>query len=163
MSWTLIENKSLGSNTTSVVFSSIPQTYKTLKVLISSRGTGGATTDTGGISFNTSSAGSVRLLYGTGSTAAATTQTSLVWVANATAAGSTSNTFANAEVIIPNYAGSTAKPISVDNVNENNGTEATLHLVAGLRTDTSAITSITFTLSSANFVTNSTFSLYGLK
>ena len=162
MGWQLIESQSLSASAASVTFSNIPQTYKTLKILMSARGDGAATTNTGGINFNTSSAGSVRLLYGTGSAAASTTAAALQWIANPVGSTATTNTFSNGEIVIPNYSGNTAKPISVDNVNENNGTEATLHFVAGLRTDTSPITSITFTLSAPNFVFGSTFTLYGL-
>lgn len=76
----------------------------------------------------------------------------------------TTSTFANNEMYIPNYGGSNYKSYSVDSVTENNGNTAFLTFVAGLWSDTSAITSITLTLgASQNFAQYSTATLYGIK
>jgi hypothetical protein len=75
----------------------------------------------------------------------------------------TASTFANNEVTIPNYTSSNFKSYSVDSVTENNATQAYAIFVAGLWSNTAAITSITLGLSSANFVQYSTAYLYGIK
>ncbi len=80
------------------------------------------------------------------------------------AAGSTTSTFGNSEIYIPNYAGSNAKSMSIDNVTENNGTEARMVLSAASWSGTSAITSIKLTAYGGNsFVQYSTATLYGIK
>ena len=53
--------------------------------------------------------------------------------------------------------------MSADGVMENNATEAYQNLVAGLWSNTSAITSLTLAKSTGNFVQYSSASLYGIK
>jgi hypothetical protein len=77
-------------------------------------------------------------------------------------ADSTSNTFASSSLYIPNYAGSNQKSSSLDDVAENNATASIQEIVAQLWADTAAITSITLTANSGNFVVGSTVSLYGI-
>ena len=76
------------------------------------------------------------------------------------AATSTSNTFGNGSVYFPNYAGATNKSFSVDAVTENNSTEAFQAIKAGLWSDTTAISSLTFTVASGDLVIGTTISLY---
>ncbi len=100
-------------------------------------------------------------LYGNGSSASTDPSTQIAMWANG--ANATSNTFANAELYIPNYTSSNYKSASTDSVTENNATSALAIMTAGLWSNTAAITSITLTPDSAtNFVQYSTFSLYGL-
>jgi hypothetical protein len=77
---------------------------------------------------------------------------------------STSNTFANTSLYIPNYAGATNKSYSMDAVTENNATLAGQTIGAALWSNTAAITSIEI---ASNFGTNlsqySSFALYGIK
>jgi hypothetical protein len=81
---------------------------------------------------------------------------------NTNGTGSTSNTFNNYDVYIPNYASTTTyKSLSVDGAVENNGTNANLKLVAGLYSSNTAISSITCIINAGSFVQNSTFYLYG--
>jgi hypothetical protein len=82
---------------------------------------------------------------------------------NTNGTGSTSNTFNNYDVYIPNYASTTTyKSLSVDGAVENNGTNANLKLVAGLYSSNTAISSITCIINAGSFVQNSTFYLYGV-
>jgi hypothetical protein len=76
----------------------------------------------------------------------------------------TANTFDNAAIYIPNYAGSTQKSVSCDGVSENNSTTSWgMQLTAGRWTGTSAITSISlFPSTGAGFVQYSTATLYGI-
>lgn len=83
---------------------------------------------------------------------------------NSNGAGSTSNTFNNYDVYIPNYASSTTyKSLSVDGAVENNGTDANLKLVAGLYSSNTPISFITCIINAGLFVQYSTFHLYGIK
>lgn len=160
MSWTLIEQKSLSSSTASVTFSSIPQTYKTLKVVMSLRGSSGGVVDGLLISFNGTQATSARRLFGNGSTATSDTSNEYSAV---NGGGSTSNTFTSTEFTLPNYTSSTNKAFSTEYAHENNATTAYPGMAAGLSSVTAAITSLTMSHSGANsFVSGSTFTLYGL-
>ena len=73
--------------------------------------------------------------------------------------------FGNTEIYFPNYAGSAAKSWSNDGVAENNSTQGTAILSAGLQTATTAISSITI----GNYTTPdklaqyTTAYLYGIK
>ena len=80
----------------------------------------------------------------------------------ATSSGDTASTFGNSEFYIPNYTGSTNKSISSDGVSENNATGAYTRLVAGLWSQTSAITSIDLVPDTGDFAQYSTAYLYGV-
>ena len=170
MSWTLIEHQALSSSAASVTLGSggtIPQSFKTLKLVVSAR-----SSDTGNIyknisvTINGSSTGySERIVYGTGSATGSnnTAATNLSFMAYAVSSSATASTFANAEITFPNYATSSNKAVSGDSVTENNATDGGLQsLAAGLWSNSAAITSIVLA-TTGNFVSGSTFSLYGLK
>lgn len=167
MAMTLISSQTLSGSVASVTFSSIPQTYKTLRLLISSR------SDTAGIGstalqLNGSTAAVVsrRHLDGDGSSATSGSATGSIemYIGEQPSPSQTANTFSSISVEIPNYAGSTAKVTSTDAVSENNGTTAHQMLLANLSTTTTAVTSLLIRpwAGSANFVSGSTFTLYGL-
>jgi hypothetical protein len=145
-------------------FSSIPSTYTDLCLLLSSRDTYSAGDLEVFLRFNNNS-GSVytyRRLLGTGSTTGSATGTDTkLFLGAHPGATATSNTFGNFSIYIPNYAGSTAKSVSVDAVQENNQTTAIAYLTAGISTDTSAINRITL-LPQTNFAEYSTATLYGI-
>ena len=147
-----------------ITFSSIPSTYTDLKLVWSARSARTAVnTDDMIIGFNGVNTNlSGRYLWGTGSAAASGTDTQLL-VGEYPTATATASTFANCEVYIPNYAGSTNKSFSADTVSENNGTLAYATLTAGLWSSTAAITSIVLkTGSGSNLEQYSTASLYGI-
>ena len=156
----LIETKTLGTAAASIEFTSIPQTFTDLVVKVSARGDVGNTAVK--IQFNNSTSNlSTRYLYGSGSAAQSFSDASNIYL-YANSSSYTSSTFANSEVYIPNYSGSTNKSVSVDAVTENNATAADMAIFAGRWADTSAITSIKLIPNSGNFVTGSTVSLYGI-
>ena len=169
--YTLIASNTLSTATASVTFSSIPATYTDLLVKISARNTG---SEINGIVYVQPNAATTnlsgRLLYGTGSAAGSASYTSdpAIW-GYCCGDTSTASTFSSSEFYIPNYAGSTYKSISVDSVSENNATDARASLMAGLWSDTTAITSLKFltadnsAFASKNFKQYSTFYLYGIK
>ena len=161
MTMTLIQTKTLGAAAASIEFTSIPQTFTDLVALCSLRGTESLGTITFEIRPNSVSTDlSSRTLQGDGSSASSFTQTLIGPLAPA--GTSTANTFGSTIVYIPNYSGSTNKSFSIDNVTENNATTAGQRITAGLWSNTSAITSLQFTVTSNNIAIGSTISLYGI-
>ena len=148
-----------------IEFTSIPGTYTDLVVKYSLRCT---VTETGtNLRINGSSAStySWRDLRSDGSTASsvnATSQSEFLG-GRMTLSTDTANTFSNNEIYIPNYAGSNNKSVSIETVTENNATTSLIALIAGIRANTDAITSLTWTPSSGNFAQYSTATLYGIK
>ena len=109
-----------------------------------------------GVSTNRSQRG----LYGNGSSALSFSNSDLFGrVSNNQA---TSNTFGSFEMYIPNYTGNTNKSVSIDSVSETNATAAIADLIAGLWSNTAAITSIRLTPDLGNFMQHSTATLYGV-
>jgi hypothetical protein len=140
----------------SIDFSSIPSTYTDLIVKISVAKTTG---DNVVLSLNGSTANfSYRLLEGDGSSAASYNNTT----GRLGFASPNTTTFSSGEIYIPNYRSSTNKSYSVDFVSENNATSAYADLTAGLWSNTAAITQITISAQSGNFVQYSSFTLYGI-
>lgn len=149
-----------------LTFSSIPQTFTDLVVKISGRTLAGGVADALGMYINGVQSNRVRISL-TGNGAGASSDTSTYRdIGASNAQGTTTNTFSNAEVYLPNYRSSTAyKSFSVDSVYENNATTAGVTFIAGLWSSTAPITSLMFDSASAgvNFVQYSTFTLYGIK
>jgi hypothetical protein len=168
--YTLIASNSLTNSTTNTVtFSSIPQTYTDLKLVISARSdiTGqqyaniviqpnGATTNLSDKNLYTIN----------GTTVGSGFDSNGMVIGQASTDDQTSNVFGNSEAYIPNYTGSNYKSSSMDGVNENNATSAALTFFAGLWQSTAAITSLDIKFlsgSGTNFKQYSTFYLYGIK
>ena len=141
----------------------IPQTYTDLYVLMSVRTAGGGAADTVTVQFNGSASNfTSRILYGDGASAASAGRSD-GYIGFMNAGGSTASTFSSASLYIPNYTSSNNKSYSADKVSEQNGTTAYAELTAGLRSNTAAITSLTFvSAGSFNIVEGSTFYLYGI-
>lgn len=143
----------------SIDFTSIPSTYTDLVLKVSARGTGSAQYIK--VSFNGSTTGFTgRQISGNGSTASSGSFPPLIFEINRSTY--TASTFANCEAYIPNYAGSSNKSYSGDSVNENNASTAFMTMVAGLWSNTAAITSISLTCDAGNFDQYSTAYLYGV-
>jgi hypothetical protein len=166
--FTLIASSTVGSGGAgSITFSSIPSTYTDLKVVASIR-MAGTNSDTG-VYFNTAATDSSdKNVSGNGSTAFSDNHSGQqsIYIGPVDTTNQTANTFSNFEMYIPNYLGSNQKSVSIDHVQENNGTAAYATLAAGLSTKTAAISSITFygyggvSLTYAQY---SSFYLYGIK
>jgi hypothetical protein len=157
----LIQHQELASAQAAITFSSIPQTFTDLYLVLSAR----LSTTNGGlrIRVNGSTANlSTRLLYGNGSSAASGTDTT--YVGTVSNSNQTANTFGNAGLYFPNYAGATTKSFSAEVVDETNATTATQWVTAGLFNSTSAITALeVFGDAAGNFVQFSSATLYGIK
>ena len=147
MGMQLIETIVVGAGgAASIEFTGIPQDGVDLMLAVSARVDYAIVAYSLGIQLNGLTSGySARNLKGTGSAAASQTSavTSFVQVQQGiNSGGSTANTFSNSQVYIPNYTSSVAKSLSFDSVVENNATEAYQELVAGLSTNTAAVTSL---------------------
>ena len=164
--YTLISSNVLTSSAASVTFSAIPATFTDLVLRCSTRDTNAAQWVSAFLQVNsTTSSYSYTYIRGNGSTAVSQRDTAQAnfFVANNNGSGSTSSTFANFEIYIPNYAGATNKVISSNAVGEDNSTSPVyLAAIAGLLSNTTAVTSLTMVASTA-FSTNSSFYLYGIK
>ena len=165
--FTKIASVSVGSGgASSIDFTSIPSTYTDLCVKISAR-YDQSSDNAVYLRFNSNSGAnySYRYLYGSGAAAASATASgdTRANAGIAVASSYTASTFSNSEIYVPNYAGSTNKSFSADNVQENNATTAFSTLVAGLWSQTTAITAVNLFPASGNFVQYSTAVLYGIK
>ena len=166
--YTLISSQVLASSAASVTFSSIPATYTDLVLRMSARSSTSATVDGIDWYINTTSinASSYTTLQGNG---ASVTSVRSGGFSNAAqnsidAATSTANTFGSVEIYLPNYAGTTTKPSSSFAAAENNTTTAYIVAQAYFYNNTTAVSSLIFYPSTyTNFVTGSSFYLYGIK
>jgi len=159
-----IQTIEIGSGGATVIdFTSIPQIYDDLEVVISSRGTGGDHYELQ-VTFNGSTSGySSRQLFGTGSSVSSSSPTNRQFGLTQ-GTGTTASIFASGKVLIPNYKlDGVAKSYSVDSVTENNATLAYQAILAGLWAGTAPITSISIQGTSGTFVQFSSASLYGIK
>lgn len=167
--YTLISSNVLASSAASVTFSAIPSTYTDLVLRASVRGDSATVLEALLLNFNADTAGnySQTTLLGSGSAASSTRQSNVFSSNNlqqADGGSATASTFGNAEIYIPSYTVNQNKPIGSFGVGENNATAAYMGAVALLWRNTAAITSIAITPnSSANFVSGSSFYLYGIK
>ena len=157
-----------GSSTSTITFNSIPQTFTDLKILISVRNNSGSARNGLNYTFNgdTATNYSNTILIGYDSSSVGSFRSSSQTASNESnmnGGGSTTNTFSNSEVYIPNYTGSNFKSIISDSTAENNSSSSyIIDMGAALWRSTSAISSISFTSGSGNFVANSTITIYGI-
>jgi hypothetical protein len=159
------------ASVTLTAIGTIPQTYTDLKILMSVRSASGGLAYSVFMKVNnlTSSIYSQKTLEGPGNTTpysfGQSGINSAVRLSLLNGPTSTSNTFSNAEVYIPNYASSNYKSVSIDTVTETNAAEIYADLTAYLVSTTDPITSLTFTteVSAGNFAEGSTFYLYGIQ
>ena len=163
--FTKIADYTVSSAVASYTFSSIPATYTDLCLKISARSSNANTFGSGIIYYynGANSSLSTRRLYGQGNGGIGSTGGSVQYGGMTSADSQTANTFGNSEIYIPNYGGSANKSSSSDGISENNSTNNQMMLSANLWSNTAAITSITLLLEdSSNFMTYSTFTLYGI-
>jgi hypothetical protein len=160
----LIETKTLGTSAASIEFTSIPQTFTDLVVLLSTRTNAANASEGSAIEFKpngvSTSLGSM-VLRGNGSASSSFSDSAVFIRANPS--DFTASTFSNSSIYIPNYTGSSFKRMGLDSINENNATLALAEIRSMLRSNTAAITSMTFSALLTNqLVAGSTISLYGI-
>ena len=160
----LIAKVTVGSGGASnIEFTSIPGTYTDLWLVVTARNassSGGALE----LTFNGSgSSYSSRYLQGNGASASsATYTTSTILAGDMNVSTTTASTFSSVSVSIPNYAGSTNKSVSAESVEERNGTTAYITAIAGLWSNTAAITSVKVAPNLNTFAQHSSAFLYGI-
>ena len=165
----LISSQTLTSSAATVTFSSIPATYTDLVLRVSSRSDRSASAFeeiTMVINGDTASNYSTTYMQGDGTTATSVRTTSATDARlkfSSEGVSATANTFASVDIYIPSYTASQNKPFGLFSAQENNTTAAYLLGTALLWRNTAAITSISLsTVFAANFVTGSSFYLYGI-
>lgn len=156
-----IATTTLGSAQASVTFSSISGSYTDLVFVIN----GGCSTGSQNaiIQFNgdtTSSNYSTTILYGTGSSAGSARNTGSV----GNFFGITDTTIGNNLIYsIQNYSNTTTYKTTIGRANSAGAGGSQVRSDVILWRNTAAITSINFLLNGANWISGSTFTLYGVK
>ena len=166
----LISSQTLGSAAASVTFSSIPATYTDLVLKYTARHDNAFAISQVLITFNGDTAAnySETVFYGNSVSGASGRQSAMnaIDFNYVNADSSTANIFSSNELYIPNYTVSANKPMSWVGVTENNATTSNSAMIvanASLWRNNAAISSITLTAAaSRNFLTNSSFYLYGI-
>jgi hypothetical protein len=152
---------------TNIQFTGISQSYTDLLILLSVRSAYNGLNDSTLLRFNNDSGNnySYRVIQGDGSSASSFSgsSTAQIFPANINGATSTSNTFANLSIYIPNYTSSNYKSVSCDSAEETNATTIYADLIAGLWSSTAPINSILIQASNGNMVQYSSATLYGIR
>ena len=162
----LIKRIRLTASAASITFYNIPQDFDGLELQFSLRSTRSAEIVGTLLRFNesTSNFTARELLVTTGGGAGSSSYTTgRAGLTDANTA--TANTFGSMSLFIPNYASSNYKSFSIDSVAESNSTMSyNMNIVAGLWSNTAAITSITLVPDDAtNWMQYSSAALYGWK
>jgi len=162
----LIESKTVATAVNTLQFTSIPQTFTDLYIVLSVR-----TSKADNIGYSTIRVNNAttnwtsRFLQGNGSATSANSTTSAPDFFGS-GNNTTGNTFGNGSVYIPNYTGSANKAMSIDFVSENNATgafSAMQRIVTAVWSSSSAITSFELVADgSDNLSVGTTVSIYGI-
>jgi hypothetical protein len=159
----LIEHIEVDPARSTISFSSIPTdgTYTDLYLVLSLRNS--TNTNYFTLKFNSSTSNfSQRELQGEGSgTPTSASRTDSIIRLSVATGNFTGNTFGSTKITIPNFASSNNKSFSVDAFTENNATLSYQAIIAGLWSNSSAISSIDL-VSPANFDQYSSATLYGI-
>ncbi len=161
--YTPIASITLGADAASVTFSSIPQTYTDLILVSNTRSTrAGNTGDNIFLRFNSDSGTnySATTLEGNGSIAESTrfSSASAVYI-RIPASTATANVFSPSITNIMNYSNTTTNKSTLTRAQS---VSESVNLIVGLWRNTTAITSINLSANNGNFVSGSTFNLYGI-
>jgi hypothetical protein len=166
----LIQTQTLASPASAITFSSIPQTYADLRIVLSVRGQRTSNTwDNVIVYFNgITSNYSSRILYSQAGGAVTVNSESNTGFFNfiqyQPSGTATANLFGNGEIYIPKYTNNRFKQVISSSVAPTLSiSDNIFNQSAGLWSNTAAISSITFGVSTLNFAANSSISLYGIK
>lgn len=162
-----IQTVTVGSSgASSIEFTSIPQTYTDLRIVLSARSLQGNIYGGGALQFNSDTGSNYKWVRarGDGSNVASDYSSSATSITNWDVAGAnaTASVFGTVIFDILNYTSSNYKSIFLEYTGENNATEAHMGMNTGIWTSTSAITSIKLFSSGNNYVQYTTATLYGI-
>jgi hypothetical protein len=163
--YTLISSSTPSNTPTSVVFSSIPQTYTDLVLTGSIKDVSDFQTIVNYlVRFNSNTAYAWTNLRGVGSSVFTATSTGSYAEGVGPILSKDANSFTSFELYLPNYTTSANKPFkySSGSFNTSNGNGRAIHESANLSTTASAVSSITLFCTSG-FTTGSSIYLYGIK
>lgn len=164
--YSLISSTTLSSSTLGFSFTAIPSTFTDLVLRASVRVDNGANVREVQTTFNSVGGTSYSETYvlGDGSSASSSRRSNRAYniEGSANAAATTANTFSSLEIYIPSYTASQNKPFSSILAQEDNATSANIRAVAGLFRDTTAISSIQLLADGYNWLSGSSFYLYGI-
>ena len=155
----------LGSDTSIVTFSSLPQTFQDLYLVANARGTTAATFIEFGIRLNgdTGNNYSRTVLYGDGSaTSIRGTNQPFFYAFYPIAASQTSNVFSAGVMHVLNYTSGSVNKTMISRDGVASSSSITIASV-GLWRNSAAVTSLSITPFSGNIATGSTFALYGVR
>lgn len=161
----LIQTATVGAGgAANITFSSIPQTFTDLLLVMSLR-SGSGNSDGDPIYVNFNSAGSTNyasasLMFGSNTIYSFTGTTANIGITSNSA--NTANTFSVSSAYIPSYTTSTNKIVTSDGVAPNNTNFAGGRFDGTRWSNTAAITSMVITPNAGNFLEFSTISLYGI-
>lgn len=157
------------SGTGTITFSSLGSLFKHLKIICTARGTASATANAVRIHFNGDTGANydleTLLVAGTSVTAGAEMATADSDVLTISADNSPAGSAGVGEIIIHDYRGTTFRK-SVTATSKHKTTDSANGIALRVRglewRNTAAITSVTLTLSTGNYVAGSRFTLYGM-
>ncbi len=168
----LISETVLSADAASVTFSSIPDDFKSLLLILQGRTNAALETDPASMRFNGDTGNNYDRLTSNFITSGIThtvsrAASSIVAIARFEAANSRASIFAPAFILIPNYTLTTREKTALGFSASAGDLSVDADLIQsfsnGLWRDTSVITSITFIpVTGTNFVSDSAFALYGI-
>lgn len=158
------------AGTTTFTFSSIPSTYKHLQIRYTARDARLIGINSFNMTFNGDTGSNYmrgHILYGTGSAAGASalsTSFTSIQAGYEAAASAAANTFGVGVIDILDYANTNKYKTSRTLCGTDLNGSGEIDFMSGLYMSTTAISSITLTVAtSANWATNTSFALYGVK
>ena len=165
-SYESIATSTVAASETSIIFTSIPNTYKSLQIRYLAKRNDALNTSTCSIQFNSDTATNyvIHEVNGNGTAAAASANTARTAIGTQYVTGTTPTNIWGVGIIdILDYASTTKnKTVKSFSGGDVNGVGGIVVVGSGLWLSTSAITSITLAVGS-NWVNGSTFALYGTK
>lgn len=165
---TLISDSVLGADASNFDIQNIPATYKHLQIIGSLRGTGAVVFENSLIRFNNDSAANydwARAAANADTASASTTVGDTSIVGRNTGASATAGRFAGWNLWIPDYAGTVANKTLIGQIalfGDNTEANEVMDSTSGGWRSTSAISRITISPGSGNWLAGSRISLYGL-
>ncbi len=160
--YTLISSNVLSTSADSVTFSAIPSTYTDLVLRMSPKhGTSGVTSTIQILlNDNSSNVYSRTAIYANGSSIGSVSSSNSTAITGAR----TGVYFSSIELYLPSYTSASNKALSlISMVEYDDASTNEMFVSEGLFRSTSTITSISLTTPGTNFVSGSSFYLYGIK